>query len=71
MQLYRYPFHSEKSGSTLRNFDDLYDPAHKFAAVKRFPLLTFPLAWNNEPARKKVEFNILSLNSSTPFSYRS
>ena len=30
----------------LRNADDLYIPAHKFATLKRLPLFHFPKIWN-------------------------
>ena len=37
----------------LRNANDLYVPAHHFATVKRFPLFSFPQAWNNEENTRK------------------
>ena len=33
----------------LRNANDLFIPAHHFASVKRFPIFSFPSAWNAEP----------------------
>jgi hypothetical protein len=38
----------------LRNANDLFVPAHHFATVKRFPLFTFPLVWNEETERKYI-----------------
>jgi hypothetical protein len=38
----------------LRNANDLFIPAHHFASVRRFPLFTFPRAWNDEPERKFI-----------------
>jgi hypothetical protein len=30
----------------LRNAEDFYVPAHKFASIKRFPYFQFPKTWN-------------------------
>jgi hypothetical protein len=40
----------------LRNAEDFYVPAHKFASLKRFPYFQFPKIWN--------EANILKRNLS-------
>jgi hypothetical protein len=36
----------------LRNANDLDVPAHHLATVKRFPLFSYPVAWNEESIRK-------------------
>jgi hypothetical protein len=36
----------------LRNADELYVPAHHLATVRRFPMFSFPLEWNQEADRK-------------------
>jgi hypothetical protein len=38
----------------LRNANDYFVPPHNFATVKRFPLFTFPRAWNEEEERKHI-----------------
>jgi hypothetical protein len=43
----------------LRNANDLFVPAHHFATVKRFPLFTFPLVWNEETERKYIPSHII------------
>ncbi len=37
---------------TLRNANDLFIPPHRVEFVKRLPLYTLPLAWNNAPGDK-------------------
>ncbi len=36
----------------LRNANELYVPAHHLATVRRFPIFSFPLEWNQEADRK-------------------
>jgi hypothetical protein len=36
----------------LRNANNYFVPAHHLSSVKRFPLFTFPRAWNEEDERK-------------------
>jgi hypothetical protein len=36
----------------LRNANDLYIPPHRVEFVKRLPLFSFPLAWNQAPGDK-------------------
>jgi hypothetical protein len=43
----------------LRNANDLFVPAHHFATVKRFPLFTFPLVWNEETERKYIPSHLI------------
>jgi hypothetical protein len=47
--LFNYMRNPERA---LRNANNLYVPAHHFATVKRFPLYTLPLVWNEENIRK-------------------
>ena len=40
-------------GRQLRNADDLFIPPHRVDFVKRLPLFSFPLTWNNAPGNKQ------------------
>jgi hypothetical protein len=44
--------HMRNPERVLRNANNLYVPAHHYATVKRFPLYSFPIAWNEEENRK-------------------
>ena len=39
-------------GRNLRNAEDLHIQPHRVELVKKMPLYSFPLAWNNAPADK-------------------
>jgi hypothetical protein len=44
--------HRRNPERVLSNANNLYVLAHHYATVKRFPLYSFPLAWNEEENRK-------------------
>ena len=44
--------HERNPNRVLRNANDLDVPAHHLATVKRFPLFSYPMAWNEESIRK-------------------
>jgi hypothetical protein len=53
-----FPTNSERNhGRELRNLNDLAIPTHRIELLKKMPLFTLPLAWNNLKIELKAQTN--------------